>query len=64
MTQEFLNDFGVFSIGIQDRPERMTKVCQPMRFRKPICSLADVPPEFVISAGSEALLSGFISPNK
>ncbi len=25
MTQEFLNDFGVFSIGIQDRPKRMKK---------------------------------------
>ncbi len=25
MTQEFLNDYGVFSIGIQDRPKRMTK---------------------------------------
>jgi hypothetical protein len=25
MTQEFLNDFGVLSIGIQDRPKRMTE---------------------------------------
>jgi hypothetical protein len=25
MTQELLNDFGIFSIGIQERPKRMTK---------------------------------------
>jgi hypothetical protein len=40
MTQEFLNDFGVLSIGIQDRPRRMVEGVPADTLSKPILSAA------------------------
>ena len=36
MTQQFLNDFRVLAVGVQDSAERVTNVCQPIRLVSPI----------------------------